>query len=279
MAPSPDRSVIAITYAYPASVFAYFAFSSLVATFTLQIRKEARKLSSQRPGRTVTLGIFGLFLIGHVAQLIVVAVGSFSHRSALPEDHLVVGPLSCVLVFGLQFTRLLHTDNHAWHTLYGSWTLALAFELALLFLGVFQPVTAVGTREELATVILTALRCLALVVLLAASLLGFWVGEIVSPQDEERQALLGCNNAAKSTFSNENCQDTQDGSYGSTSQNGAQAGDDIENIPERRERESREASEKRLQEVGGWFEYCKGFMVRPRPKSDPFYFLVNHPSI
>lgn len=255
MASSLEPALVAIHYIYPPTVFLYFIFSSLVAVCTLQTLKTDTKT---RPGRTIRrciLGVFASFLCTYLAQLIVIGSRAIAARQWPTEEHIVVGYLSSFLVFGIELIRLTDSEHLIWYPFYGSWILALLFEVAIAALMVAESVREPLFGYDNIDTVLIGLRCASVVVLVAGSCLWLLVRDTKSVPDEERQTLL------PKTPVGANGQNgiTGEPGYGTTDQSD-------ENTPEysweRREREARESMKKRLEEGGNWFEYTKGFMVR-----------------
>lgn len=170
-----------------------------------------------------------------------------------PDDYLVVGILSCILVFGIQLSRLSDAANPIGFPFRGSWL--LAFEALIAVFAATQPPPARTRRYQTAEVTLATLRYSSLLLLVSWSWLGRWARAAPAACDQERQSLLPkVGDAAQPSGAGEN-------GYGATSGSDQSAGNAAEYNWERREREARQAMEKRLKEGGNWFEYTKGFMI------------------
>ncbi|KJZ73299.1 hypothetical protein HIM_07303 [Hirsutella minnesotensis 3608] len=252
----PPATVPLLYYAYPALVFLFFLGSSLASACTLQALKNDSEAQSQRPSRRVVLGALYFFLLTYLAQLATLIACSIGHDHWPPPDHLVVGCLSCLLIFGIQVSWLSEANRPVGYPFYGSWLLALGFETAIVTFAAIKLDVPNSNRFEIAETILAGLRCSLLLSLLgAASFNLFFPQKISDAQDEERQTLL------PKTGESAQAQGGNEAGYGTTSGSDQQSGQTAEYNWERREREARQAMEKRLKEGGNWFEYSKGFMV------------------
>lgn len=242
-------------YIYPTTVFAFFAASMLFSTILLRKPKQTDKPKTQAATRRPLLAFVFCLLSTYVSQIILLAVDCIIHGEWIIDDPTMVGYLSCVLVYGTQFTMINDTTGTVSHSFHGSWFLALPFELTLGGLNL-MPISSTTSFSTLhiVLVILTALRCLALIALVGWSLLGLYFQRRYSATDEERQKLLS-KDANQTQTENE-------AGYGATEQETDSSNDRIESSWERLDREAREAMEKRFEEGGGnWLAYVKDYMV------------------
>lgn len=262
MASAPESRAFLPTlyYAYPAVVFVYFLASALVSVCTLQRLEDGQNASPEWLRRRHHLRLLGLFIFIHVVQLVAVIACAASSSSWPPEDHLVVGSLLCLLIFGIQLSWLSDLQNSLGYPLHGSWFLALLFEVAI---GACIAAAVFGSGNGPATldIILLSLGAARLVTVLALVACPF-ITHQAKPRvgsDEEHQSLLPKHGGAAQA-------QTADASgYGAATDSDQSLGEAAEFSWERREREAREAMEKRLKEGGNWLEYTKGFMVRCTP--------------
>ncbi|KND87512.1 Heavy metal tolerance protein [Tolypocladium ophioglossoides CBS 100239] len=255
-ATEPDPAVLPVLYyTYPAVVFLYFIASSLASACTLQRLKIDR--AAERPGRRIVLALLSVFILSYVAQLATLVSCALVDKRWPPEDHLAVGILSCLLIFGIQLSWLSDADSPVGFPFHGSWLLALAFEAVIGVLVTTKSRSNHPDRYELAETAFSAVRFASLLVLIAWSCIGLWAGARETPDaaDEERQSLLPKDGATAQT------QGANGSGYGATTGSEQTSENTAEYNWERREREAREAMEKRLKEGGNWFEYAKGFMI------------------
>lgn len=260
----PSAAVPLLYYAYPAAVFLVFLGSSLASACTLQRFKDDPDAQTQRSGRRLVLGVFGTFFLTYLAQLGTLISCSVADGRWPPADYLVVGILSCVLVFGIQLSWLLDPSRSIGFPFYGSWLLAFAFEALITVFSAVKVDSPLHARYEIAETSLAAARCVLLLLLGAACWRPFGASETPPVSDEERQSLLPKAGDTAAT------QAGSEAGYGATSDSEQSSGNAAEYNWERREREARQAMEKRLKEGGNWFEYSKGFMVScPCSKNNP----------
>ncbi|KAJ4028482.1 hypothetical protein NW752_000740 [Fusarium irregulare] len=117
-------------------------------------------------------------------------------------------------------------------------------------MGLFSPLNIFSILNIIGVVI----RCLSFLSLISLFTIGT---SVPTESDEEREPLL-----PKVTITSPSTPTSQESGYGSA----LQAEEEDEETPEysweRREREAKEAMQKRLEEGGGnWFEYAKGFKI------------------
>jgi hypothetical protein len=258
MAPS-EATIVALHYLYPTTIFVYFVVTSLAAVFTLQDLGTSKGTRAKLPGRWTTIGLLAVFVSAHLAQLIVTVVKAAAGTGRPPRDDLVVGQLSCILVFGLQLSRLYDSPQPLWYPYVGSWAMALPFEVVDGASTWLSSSRTASVEFLLVNVILVLLRCV-----LLAVLLGLFCFRCIRRTslilDEEEQSLLS---NTKPPGNNESVSQRQNGysSYGSTSNSGDDSDDRPETSWDRRRRKAREAMEKRLEAGGNWLNYAKDFMV------------------
>lgn len=259
MAPPTEPILVVLYYAYPATVFLYFFITTLLAICTLQSFNKSKQSYAEGPNRWVVVGLLGTLVSTHIAQLIAIVSQSAAHGYWPEHDYVVVGQLSCVLVFGIQLSRLFDSPYPVWYPFIGSWVVALPFEIAIDSLVVTATVRGQLRSLEILNVVLDGIRCVILVALICLASFSRFIGRVTGGSDEERQSLLSKTNSTQpnghqSTQANGNASN-----YGSTTQQNGDA--HRETRWERRSREAREAMEKRLEAGGNWFRYAKGFMV------------------
>ena len=246
-------------YLYPTIIFVYFAVSSLVAIFTLQDTSASKRKNAQQPSRLATLGLLGLFISAYIAQLIIILAISATGKDWQVQDHIVVGRLSCVHIFGLQLSQLYDNPRPLWYPYGGSWALALGFEALMGATEWFKAPHSPAVDFPIVNLCLALLRCALLVVLLG--LFCFRCGRRQDPDsDEETQTLLNKSDAAQNGRPRDGAPNGQS-PYGSTEQSDDSSNDQNELPWERRERMAREAMEKRLEAGGNWLAYAKSYMV------------------
>ncbi|KAM4067023.1 ABC transporter [Hirsutella rhossiliensis] len=202
-AAAPFSAVVPLLYyTYPAAVFLFFLGSSLASVCTLQRLKDDPGAPTQRPGRRSVLGILGTFVLTYLAQL------------------------------GTLLSWLSEPNRSIGYPLYGSWLLALAFEVAITTFAAVKVDSPWHARYEIAETSFAAARCVLLLLLGAASWRALSARRAPAASDEEHQSLLPKSSGHAGEYN-----------------------------WERREREARQVMEKRLKEGGNWFQYSKGFMI------------------
>lgn len=278
---SPESALATLHYVYPIVVFAYFAIASVSVVFTLQ-GQAASKKTEPDPKRHAALGVLGILVSAHVAQLVIILVHSASLGSLPSDDNLVVGHLACILVFALQIARLFEVSRPVWYPFCGSWALALPFEAVVTaspFIGVSDPPNATQDFVDLG---LGILRCV-LITLLLVFYVRCRLASASLQQDEERQPLINkTNGSASDGTSSAQATDAtatatnQEPSYGAT-KTSKKPQDGTANVAEtpwqRRRRQHQDLMEKRLEASGNWLNYVKDFKVRSPPKRTIFPLL------
>ncbi|KAM5354406.1 hypothetical protein ACJ41O_001055 [Fusarium nematophilum] len=264
-----ETGLVVLYYIYPAAVFSYLIVASLVSACTVHPPKKENVPKKSPPSRAITLSLSIPCILTYAAQLAVIGTQAILSREWPSQDHIIIGHLSCILVFGIHLSCCVNSEDGPFYPYVGSWVLALFFEIAIICvsagMGSFLQFSIFGILDAA----LLAVRCLSFLLLVGV----FTIGTALTPaSDEERQPLLPKDTAASPSSPTGQSQHSQESGYGSTLQ---AEEDDAEETPEynweRREREAKEAMKKRLEEGGNWFEYAKGFKVHY-----PAIFLLPH---
>lgn len=258
----PGLALVVLCYVYPATVFVYYIVASLVSACTRQFFKKDT-LPNKQPSQTnfrLVLLLCSACLMTYAAQLITIGVRSAIIRAWPREEHIIISYLSCILVFGIEISQLNNAENSVWYPFSGSWALAIAFEVAIFVLQVsdssFKP-----HPDDVVQIALVAIRCLGMLSLVAWRIPFSWSSNTPAKPDVERQSLLPKPSTTRHGSPNGQSQHSEESGYGSTLQAEESSDETPEYSWERRQREAKEAMEKRLQEGGNWFEYAKGFKV------------------
>jgi hypothetical protein len=198
-----------------------------------------------------------------VAQLSAVVADSIRQKQWLGPEDLVVQLLACTMIFSLHIGSLSQEEYPVWYPYYGSWIMALVFDLALVALAIAFPDGRLRSPYALVGIVSMALRSAVFI-----GLAGLYLfqrdsaGQPSKSEDEESQPLLQDANGRADSTEHEN----QNGGYGCMTTEAAKKAKKAktaadENPYERRQREARENIEKRLKEDGNWFTYIKRFTV------------------
>ncbi|KAF5967437.1 vacuolar membrane protein HMT1 [Fusarium bulbicola] len=247
-----ETALVILYYLYPALVFIYFFFASLVSACTVHsLGKDERK--KKCPSQRLTLVFYLLCILTYTAQLLLLGTRTVLSQSWPTEDHIIIGNLACILAFGIQLSRCLDAEEGPFYPFIGSWLLGLSFDIAITvlsaILGLFSPFDVFSILAS----VTISIRCLSFISLASLFAVGF---SVKLTSDEEQEPLL-----PKVTTTSPDSPTSQESGYGST----LQAEEEEEEAPEysweRREREAKEAMKKRLEEGGNWFEYAKGFKI------------------
>ncbi|KAM0253013.1 hypothetical protein ACHAP5_000879 [Fusarium lateritium] len=253
VATSPAESALVILYyLYPALVFAYFFFASIVSACTVHSSKDDEP-KRKCPSGKFTLVFYLLCILTYATQLLLLGIQAGLSRNWPKEDHIIIGHLACILAFGIQLGRCIDTEYAPFYPFIGSWLIGLIFDITIAVLsatlGLFSPFSTFNILDSASI----AIRCLSFILLTGLFIFGT---SVKTEPDEEQEPLL-----PKATATSPNSPTSQESGYGST----AQAEEEDEETPEysweRREREAKEAMKKRLEEGGNWFEYAKGFKI------------------
>jgi hypothetical protein len=194
-------------------------------------------------------GVFSVFILTFVVQLTLLVVLNDADEQWPPAEHLVVGNLSCLLIFGMQLFWLCSATGLIWYPYQGAWVTALAFEVTIAVFSVIKVNQHYLSPHHIAELVLSVLRCVLLLIII------FWEKVRQSTQSfqrrsgEEHQPLLGGR------------ANVNEAGYGSAA--GTEAAPDEEAGFDlfRRQRETKEIREKYLKEGGNWFAYAKEFRV------------------
>lgn len=250
LAADSDSALPLLYYAYPGTVFFCFLVASLFSVCTLQSLRHGKQSKSDLSGKTVAVGLLGIFVVTYVVQLVTLVATAISDRKWPPAEQIVVGNLSCLLVFGIQLSWLCGTVDIVWYPYQTAWALAFVFEVILGAYAIVHSRPQWLCRFKVAEVALILSRCIILLILTLLTSMQRCIRAISrSAPGAEYEPLL-----ANGASANES-------GYGSTSDTEAPSDEETEYNWERRQREAREAMEKRLREGGNWFAYAKGFMI------------------
>ncbi|KAK3329366.1 hypothetical protein B0H66DRAFT_596950 [Apodospora peruviana] len=266
------QSLVGIHYALPAAVFVYYAVSYTFAICTLQTVS-----SEENHGRRRTL-MWCLFFgtLTYVAQLLsLLFQTTMQHR--FPVDHeTIIGLLSCILVFGLQFSVILETSKPVWYPYTGSLLLGLVFETVTTVLALTarpqKPLDFVGMFD----ISVAAVRYLTFLVALAASFGGRCHWRRKKGADFEREALLEANGHTTTDASDEQTNGNGQANYGTTPINTSKPAEaSTKETPwQKRRNRDKALMDKALQENGSWLMYAKRFTIFL-----PYVWPVNRPSL
>ena len=257
-------ALVGLHYLYPVITFTYFIIASGVSVCTLQTLKASIEPKNQRLPRQTILNILLLIVVTYLAELTTVVIRSLVARNWLGREDVIVGWLSCFMVYGVQSASLAKTEHPVWYPYYGSWLLAVTCEITLAALYFVLHDGFLSGLPSVAHSGLFALRAFLLVLLITVYFFRRDRETRAHPPDEERQSLLDSNGQPPESSGNGSAtprqNQTQD--YGSTQGSDAATKKRSNELPyERREREGRERLEKRLQEEGNWFTYVRKFLV------------------
>ncbi|KAK2479752.1 hypothetical protein H9L39_09126 [Fusarium oxysporum f. sp. albedinis] len=252
-----ETALVILYYLYPALVFIYFFFASLVSACTVHYPdKDERK--KKCPNRRLTLVFYLLCILTYTTQLLLLGARAVLSQNWPTEDHIIIGHLACILAFGIQLSRCLDTEEGPFYPFIGSWLLGLSFDIAITVLsaisGLFSPFDIFSILASVSI----SIRCLSFISLASLFAAGF---SVKLKSDEEQEPLL-----PKVTTTSPDSPTSRESGYGSTLQaEEEEEEEEEEEAPEysweRREREAKEAMKKRLEEGGSWFEYAKGFKI------------------
>lgn len=253
-------------YGYPAAVFIYYTISSTIAVCTLQTRSTAE--SKDHPRRRFISWLLMLGILSWFAQLgylLFVAVAEEKFPPA--EQDVIIGLLSCALVFGVQFAGLWEAEKAVvlWPYM-GSVGMGMVCEPVLVWLTWKTRVETGGLGfKEIFDFSAAGARWAAFGLVLMFYFEGVWNVKREKATDMERQGLLNKTNGHVNGVESDGEERSQNG-YGATSDSSTDASqspttDAVESPWERRERQANEAMEKRLKEKGNWVTYAKSFLV------------------
>ncbi|KXX82234.1 Heavy metal tolerance protein [Madurella mycetomatis] len=262
----PLRQVLAsLHYAYPTAIFLYYMVTSTIAVCTLQTKSSEQS----HPRRRAISWLLMFIILTYFTQLLtLVARGIIQHVFPPADQDVIIGLLSCTLVFGVVFAGLSETSSPVWHPYVGSLGLALVFEPAIQALAFAVRPAESLVYTDLVDISTASARYLAVILAVAFYLEGKCNWQRGKCTDSERQSLLKTNGNAghHDTDSEDSSDGGQQNGYGATSDVSTDASqssdtDGDESPWERRERQASEQMEKRLKEKGNWVTYAKSFMV------------------
>ncbi|CAD6446777.1 667ed1b0-020b-4902-9903-7959be693581 [Sclerotinia trifoliorum] len=254
----------ALRYAYPTLVFFYFFIALGVTVCYMQTEKSRNQDRYVRRGLILCL-IAGL--TGTYAMEIIVAIIKSSVEGWNPGQDRVVYLISSLLVFMVEIIALADTKFPEWYPYYGTWFIGLFVELCLIiFPNLFDPPTNSAFDYILLTV-----QSIRIFDLIALPTVYFYLRNSDKTQDSadaERQSLLknpsGPSSSGSSTL-NGNGYGTTDEATVQGSQSEEDDSDTASVASEdsylERQRKSKEAVAKRLEQDGNWWTYLKGFSV------------------
>ncbi|KAK6865677.1 vacuolar ABC heavy metal transporter [Apiospora arundinis] len=267
--PPPDRLMASIHYIYPTAVFAYFVITSAVAACTLQTTSDSPKTQHKRP-RSIA-GLLLLFNFLYLVQLVAEVAESMIQQE-WPVQDVIVGLLSCMLVFGIQQTTLGSggAAGIVWYPFYGSWLIALAVEPIIATFSILSSIQ----KPDQSTVYLWVNVAIAaaryLVLALTVIVYFVWRARPEQTSEGDESDPLLPKTSSRSGEGNY----SGDSGYGTNSEGNTDATNtqttntettnspsDGESPWERQEREAREKVEKRLKSEGSWVAYAKGFLL------------------
>lgn len=248
--PAQDPAIWPVIYhVYPALVFVFFLTSSLASTFVLPQTHYGSKIWVSTRRRAYIL-LLALIIMTYLVQLACLVFISLAESSWPPRDYLVVGALSCLLIFGMQLSYVLEASRSPLLPLRGCWMLALAFEIIIVTITFVHPSASHPKNYHMAQASLALVRCLSLLFLLAWSFLGPWPSRNPISLREERQPLLSSSSSA-TRHPQSNCP-----GYGSTLDNGSPSVNDAE-----QEEEGCEIRHKQPLAMNDWLEHAKNLKV------------------
>lgn len=258
--PEEGSPVLAtLYYVYPAAIFAFCTVASFVAIFTLKAMKQDEKVNARvRPGRKALVWCLSLFIASYAAQLLDTCATAFHKRAWDAQDQVVVGRLSCILVFGIQLSYVFDTKQLDWARIHGCIALALPFEIAITVLEAQASPPFHSRAFKLLQIAIAITRALLVFSMVLAIAVCRWISVLPPCTDEETEPLLPKSTTEQPILGTATTK-SQNKSYGT-----AQDDDDSdveETRWERQEREETEAMQKRLKEQGNWFQYVKGFSI------------------
>lgn len=254
----PENQFLALLYyLYPAAVFTFSVVASIISAVTLQSLKQADKPIRTRFSKSQACWTFSLLSISYATQVATIGITAALQRSWNIQDHLAVGYLSCLLVFGTQISSLLDSSFVDWRRVDGCFILAAAFEVSIALSEILYGKETWNQVHQLNTAHLSvcvvrgfSTLALALYIIVACYCIGTCQSSI---SDEECESLLPKDNSGVNpTDNNANGNNT----YGTTNDS-----NEDETKWDKAQREQAEAMEKRMKEQGNLIEYVKGFSI------------------
>ncbi len=279
----PLRQILtSLHYAYPTAIFAYYMATSTVAVCTLQTRSSEQA----HPRRRAITWVLMFVILSYFAQLAALGIqGAVRHIFPVADQDVVIGLMSCALVFGVVFAGLSDAANPVWYPYIGTLGIALVVEPIVGILNVMsRPTASPLSFLDIFDISTAAARYLAVILAFAFYFEGSYSSRQEKGTDSERQSLLKANgHASHDSDSDDRSETTRQNGYGTTSDaasDGSQSTSDTDastdsnqssdtdeddNPYERRQRKASEQMEKRLKEKGNWVTYAKSFLVSQRP--------------
>lgn len=246
-----------LDYIYPATVFILFSVLSLFESFTLQQVKRPERFNPKPSHRNVGSALLIAFLATYLLQLTATLLkGIFLHDWDV-ADHVVIGRLSCMLVFGVLLSRWAGSEAPSTNQLHASLVVAFIFESVLLIQSLLTGPTSVSSPYDILDISMRGLR-LVLLSGFTVALISRHLTQRTTASSEETESLLPKLDDPNGTA------DGQATTYGATQQTGqgtATEEDIHESRWERRRRLQQEAMEKRLNETENWFQFAKEFSI------------------
>lgn len=273
----PLRHALAsLHYAYPTTVFVYYMVTSTIAVCTLQTRSSEQA----HPRRRAITWLLMFMILTYFAQLGALGIqGALQHIFPVAEQDVIIGLMSCALVFGVVFAGLSEAANPVWYPYMGTFGIALVVEPVVGTLSLMVRPEEPASFNDIFDIFTVAARYLAVILALAFYFEGSYSARQEKGTDAERQSLLKTNgHASHDSDPDDHGNGAQPNGYGATSDastdgnqssdtdastdsNQSSDTDDDENPYERRQRQASEQMEKRLKEKGNWVTYAKSFMV------------------
>lgn len=261
--PHVRSALFSLHYAYPAIIFSYYIATSAVAFCTLQTKSAASKHAHIR----LILILLFFAVLTYFIQLASLLIQSLALRAILFSQDTIIGLLSCILVFGVEFAGLSESEKPVWYPYIGSLCIAIVLEPVIEALAMLSRTPGSFTYVQFLDIFTVAVRYLSFIAILVIYY-GTPCRQRQGPGIEaERQSLIPKEDTAeRDPAADADGREAND--YGavsdtssSTSSDHSQAGDGPESSWERRDREAREHMEKRLAEKGNWLTYAKSFLV------------------
>lgn len=257
--------LVVLHYVYPTVIFCYFLVASAIATCTLQTSSIAAKTTHVRHRAIVYLhtAFISSFLVQVVAKVVELIVWR-----RWPTQDTTIGLLSCILVFGIQHNSLRGSPSTVWYPYFGSWIIALVFELAITALGITS--SRHWATHSVLSPLMVVDTCIVLArsIILLALIATYFAWKDSAPpldNDEERRPLI-----PKQDQRSSEGEHSADSGYGTSTEttNTDTTNTETANSPsepespwERQERTAREQMEKRLKSEGSWIAYVKPFLI------------------
>ncbi|KAH0542717.1 hypothetical protein FGG08_002952 [Glutinoglossum americanum] len=245
----------AVHYAYPPLVFSYYLFAVTLSICTLQTISP--KVKNQRVRRDVILGFMIVVIASYVSEALGLLAHSLAVRDWYGPQHHIIYVLSSILVWGILVLGLLDSKFPVWFPYYGSWFIALAVEIALVFL----PHSFHSPKLQFEYVQITVqVSRVCFLLLLTSIFFGIGSGDNRrdNGSDEESQSLLANGQSEPGKPQNNS-------SYGSVTSNNGMNTPDVGDSgksgdePDTEEKKRLKNLQERLLNDGNWWTYAKSF--------------------